>query len=270
MSFPAQNEAPPISVNNEFALSKGEETVVPTGQTAGVTQNNKVFPTANSVIVTVTDSAGNVIPITDVLVTLIRNGDVPAETTGLTINFSSAPIAEGQGVVLSELPAGTRGLFQRFFVQSLALQGSGSDGGSSLKVDDFVTYTESFANSNLALSQGSDATYTTVLNNVIYAEAGDDAVVVDAYVSNPGTKTKSYINLGAGNDVLEVTKAALKQNKSKLELLDFNKNDTLSLQTKAKKVDGIGTDKLKITTKKSTFTITSENGKFSKGNIDFI
>ncbi|QPN59091.1 hypothetical protein H8F24_13495 [Synechococcus sp. CBW1002] len=278
MTFPSINNFPPISVNNEFAIpagTTGNPTVVvnpPENTPLGLTELTAALANPGSIFVTVTGENGQPLPIGALIVLLSKPAQSFANSNrlqGITINFSDAPIS-GKSLSLETMEARFPRAFDFFGRYFLA---TATPANAKVAVEGFTSFTEADANSNFNLSQGNDAVVMTTLNNVVYANAGSDAIVVDAYLSNPGTATKSYINLGTGNDDVQVTKAALKQNQSRIDIMDFNSaEDTLSLQTMEKRVDGIGTDKLKITTKEAKFVIKSieSGGIFEENSIDFI
>ncbi|QPN65891.1 hypothetical protein [Synechococcus sp. CBW1006] len=266
VSFPPANELEVISILSPNALLPGQaiaQTVE--GLTYDITVNNRIDATGgNFAVVSVLDPNGNPVPIGDFILALINR-----QVGGILINFSNAPIDPEALITLPDIPEEFQADFARFF---LAVQEGNPN--AKLLVSGFTTYTESEFNSNYNLSQGDDAILTTTLSNVIYGNDGNDAFVVTAYSENPNNiATTSYLSLGEGNDEVSITKQALKQNGSKIEIENFNSNeDTLALDIKAKKVNGIGTDRIRISAnKKSRFIVSTFDGsKITKDAIDFI
>ena len=135
------------------------------------------------------------------------------------------------------------------------------------------------------LSDGTDDFLGSEFNDLIELSPGDDVVVGgggdDAILmadSIKGSKKKFTLdgsdgNAGAdGADTVTLAKGALKKGKAKIEISDYNyKRDTIELDTKKKKVKGIGTDTLKISTKDDkTIKLISDGTKFKRSGIEFI
>ena len=135
------------------------------------------------------------------------------------------------------------------------------------------------------LSDGTDEFLGSEFNDLIELSPGDDVVVGgggdDAILmadSIKGSKKKFTLdgsggNAGAdGSDTVTLAKGALKKGKAKIEISDYNyKHDTIELDTKRKKVKGIGSDTLKISTRNDkTIKIISDGTNFKRSGIEFI
>jgi len=141
-------------------------------------------------------------------------------------------------------------------------------------------------NSFTSLSPGSDSFLGSEFNDLVELSPGNDTIVGgggdDAILmadSIKGSKKKFTLdgsggNAGAGgSDTVTLTKGALKKGgKTMIAISDYDhKRDTIQLETKRRKVKGIGTDELIISTKDNkTIKIISDGTKFKRSGIEFI
>ena len=125
-------------------------------------------------------------------------------------------------------------------------------------------------------SQEGDLVQLSPGDDVVVGGGGDDVVLMADSIK--GSKKKLTLdgaggNAGAGgSDEVVLTKGALKKGKAKINISDFDASkDTIALQTKRRKVTGIGTDTLKITTKNNkTIKIVSDGTTFKRSSIELI
>ena len=278
MTFPKPPQED--SVSEDQALPTGRPVVLQAGEVGGVTVNVTVDMKTGSVITTVKDAQGNVQLIEDLA------GFVLDGTANVTIYLENAPT--GTATVSVEkvsdaLEASGKesktirdilDLLDEFGDQSNQLLSISSFAlGDSSPSTNFITYTETFKNSGANLSQGNDAHATTTLGNVVYGNKGDDLfIITQSGTRNAASKAgrTSFIDMGEGEDTLAITKGALREKNSKVVLRDFSsKNDQVAVDATKKQVQGIGTNKLTISTRKSRFVVTTETGKFKKNDIEF-
>ena len=113
-------------------------------------------------------------------------------------------------------------------------------------------------------------------NDVVVGGGGDDAILMADSIK--GSKKKFTLDGSGGNagadgaDTVTLAKGALKKGKAKIVISDYDyKRDTIELDTKRKKVKGIGSDTLKISTKNDKrIKIVSDGTKFKRSGIEFI
>ncbi len=279
MTFPKPPEEE--SVNEGQALPTNQPVVLQPGQTGGVTVNVTVDLKDGSVITTVKDANGNVLPIADIA-SFVLDG-----TANVTIYLANAPVGtatvsvEKISNILEQSGKDSKtindvlNLLDRFSDQSSSLLNVSSFAlGEASTSSNFITYTETFKNSGANLSQGNDAHVTTTLNNVIYGNKGDDLfIITQSGTRNAASKAgrTSFISMGEGEDNLAITKGALREKNSKIVLRDFSsKNDQVSLDANSNQVKGIGTQKLTISTRKASFIVKTDEGKFKRNDIEFL
>lgn len=133
--------------------------------------------------------------------------------------------------------------------------------------DDYLLGTE--FNDGVILSKGKD---------VIIGGGGDDVFIADSVLSKAKTKLTmdgSGGNAGAdGSDDLVVSKRAIRRSKRRAKIIidDFDSaRDDIILETSPRRVTGIGTDELTITTKKGgVIEIISGGTPFNPGGIEFV
>lgn len=269
------------SVSEDQALPTNKLVDLKAGQAGGVTVNVTVEMSSNTVITTVVDAAGNVEKIENLAQYVIQGTEnitiflknAPAGSATVSIEKVSSILTDtGKnsatiGAIVDLLELYGIDTANRLSIKSFALRESSAE-------TDFITYTETFKASAANLSKGNDAHATTVLGNTIYGNKGDDLfIVIPSGTRNATSKAgrTSFISMGKGEDTLAITKGALREKKSKVVLRDFSsKNDQVSLDATKKQVQGIGTKKLTISTKKgSSFVIKTEEGKFRKSDIEF-
>lgn len=279
MTFPPAPKEDPVS--EDQALPTNEPVELKRGETGGVTVNVIVDMSSNSAITTVVDAEGNVQKIenlsqyvlkgTENITIFLKNAPTGSATVSIetisTILTDSSKSSATADAIIDLLENYGNNTANRLSIKSFVLRESSSP-------TDFITYTETFKTSAANLSKGNDAHATTVLGNTIYGNKGDDLfIVIPSGTRNATSKAgrTSFISMGKGEDTLAITKGALREKKSKVVLRDFSsKNDQVSLDATKKQVQGIGTKKLTISTKKgSSFVIKTEDGKFRKSDIEF-
>lgn len=279
MTFPTPPKED--SVTQDQALPSNELVTLKPGEIGGVTVNVTVEMSSNSVITTVVDAQGNVQTIenlalyvldgTENITIFLKNA--PAGTDTVSVNTIGDILTESGknsgtiDAILDLLETYGSDTASRLSIRSFALRESNSK-------TDFITYTETFKDSSANLSKGNDAHVTTVLGNTIYGNKGDDLfILIPTGTRNASSKAgrTSFISMGKGEDTLAITKAALREKKSKVVLRDFSsKNDQVAVDASKKQVKGIGSKKLTISTRKGNFVVKTEDGKFKKSDIDFI
>ncbi len=276
--FPEPPKEDPVS--EDQALPAGTPVVLQPGEVGGVSVNVTVDLKTGSVITTVRDAEGNILPVAD-LACFVLDGtanvtifleNAPAGTATVSVEKVSA-VLEASGKD-SKTIDDILDLLDEFGDQSNQLLSISSFAlGDSSAQTGFITYTETYKTSGANLSQGNDAHVTTTLGNVVYGNNGDDLfIITQSGTRNAASKAgrTSFIDMGEGEDTLAITKGALRENNSKVVLRDFSsKNDQLAVDATKKQVQGIGTNKLTISTRKSRFVVTTETGKFKKNDIEF-
>jgi hypothetical protein len=123
------------------------------------------------------------------------------------------------------------------------------------------------------LSKGADSYTGSSGRDLAALGRGNDGAVMgkgrDIVALNQRMNRK-VVELGKGKDRVLIDDGALK-NKGRLTITDFNnRKDTLLLETKASKVDGVGTDTLSISTKGGTLKVITDRGNFSGSSIDYV
>lgn len=123
------------------------------------------------------------------------------------------------------------------------------------------------------LSKGADSYTGSSGKDLVSLGRGNDGAVMgkgkDIVALNTRMNRK-VVELGKGKDRVLIDDGAIK-NKGRLKITDFNnRKDTLLLETKASKVDGVGTDTLSVSTKGGTLKVISERGNFSGSSIDYV
>lgn len=279
MTFPPAPQED--SATQDQALPSNELVTLKPGEIGGVTVNVTVEMSSNTVITTVVDAQGNVQTIenlalyvldgTENITIFLKNA--PAGTDTVSVNTIVDILTESGknsgtiDTILDLLETYGSDTASRLSIRSFALRESNSK-------TDFITYTETFKDSSANLSKGNDAHVTTVLGNTIYGNKGDDLfILIPTGTRNASSKAgrTSFISMGKGEDTLAITKAALREKKSKVVLRDFSsKNDQVAVDASKKQVKGIGSKKLTISTRKGNFVVKTEDGKFKKSDIDFI
>lgn len=279
MTFPTPPKED--SVTQDQALPSNELVTLKPGEIGGVTVNVTVEMSSNSVITTVVDAQGNVQTIENLALYVLDGTEnitiflenAPAGTDTVSVNTIGDILTESGknsgtiDAILDLLETYGSDTASRLSIRSFALRESNSK-------TDFITYTETFKTSGANLSKGNDAHVTTVLGNTIYGNKGDDLfILIPTGTRNASSKAgrTSFISMGKGEDTLAITKAALREKKSKVVLRDFSsKNDQVAVDASKKQVKGIGSKKLTISTRKGNFVVKTEDGKFKKSDIDFI
>lgn len=152
--------------------------------------------------------------------------------------------------------AATRVVPTRYIPQpvSEAVRRAGRFNTLSLLSDGADQYTGSSAKDLVSLGKGKDR---AVLGQ------GHDLALMDQKLST------KRLALGDGRDALVITEDALRRG-GKVVIDDFSrKQDTVHLETKASRVKGIGTDKLRISGKGGNVVIRSEQDRFSRSSLEF-
>lgn len=225
---------------------------------------NRSLDTSNSIEITVgKDESGNFLQVGG----LVIRG---SSANGLTISLAGGLATET--VPPDKIPP----TFQRIFQFGLA--GGASDALSRLSLESPAL------NTATELSLGSDNYLGTEFNDGVVLSRGKDVIVGgggdDIFASNGNlnkAKTKltmdgSGENGTSGRDQLVLAKGSLKKGKAKIVISDYDyKEDIIALETKAKKVKGIGTDTLTVSTKgKGRIVIESDGTKFKRSGVEFI
>lgn len=123
------------------------------------------------------------------------------------------------------------------------------------------------------LSKGADNYLGTTSKDFASLGKGKDRAFMgkgkDLVAMSDNLSTKR-ITLGKGKDRALLEEGAL-QGKGKVIIDDFNnKKDSLIIETKQSKVEGINSDTLRISTKGGTVKVTSDNDVFSKSSLEFL
>jgi hypothetical protein len=225
---------------------------------------NRSLDTSNSIEITVgKDEAGNFLQIGG----LVIRG---SSANGLTISLAGGNATET--VPPETIPP----TFQRIFRFGLAGGSRAALARLSLETPALNTATElSLGNDNYLGTEFNDGVVLSKGKDVIVGGGGDDIFASNGQLDKAKIKLTmdgSGDNGNSGSDQLVLAKGALKKGKAKITISDYNhREDVIGLETKQKKVKGIGSDTLKISTKNDkTIKIISDGTKFKRSGIEFI
>jgi len=286
MSF-AVETVPPVTITPDTPKPPAGTVVEQTTGTVAITDPNSSsnpVTVRGQVIVALATERASVVLQDQASVTIGKDAaGNPLAIGGATINASGARgvkvSLEGANAAGATVPPERLPRFLSGFLLSNSNRSSlqsevAAEGSSSIENRSYNTFTQ--------LSNGDDDFIGTEFNDaiqlykgkdVVVGGGGSDAILMDSSIN----KSKKKITLDregstdATDDVI-LAKGALKKGKAKIVISDYNfRNDTINLETKPKKVKGIGTDELKISTKNGKHIIIESDGtKFKRSGIEFI
>ena len=286
MSF-AVDTVPPVTVTVDTPQPPAGTVVEQTTGTVALTDPNSAtnpVTVRGEVVVALATEKASVVLQDTASVTIGKDASGNAlGIGGATINATSAKgvkvsleggNAAGATVPPERLPRFLSGFLLSDSNRSSLQSEADAEGSAAIENRSYNTFTQlSNGNDDYIGTEVNDAIQLYKGKDVVVGGGGSDAILMDSSIN----KSKKLITLDRegsadATDDLILAKGALKSGKAKIVISDYNyKNDTINLETNRKKVKGIGTDELKISTKKGKhITIESDGTKFKRSGIEFI